>query len=415
MKKILLIVGDSMSANGICAKSIINKLKCKYKIFVIEDLDSRLSQREINESVNTTRVKPRLSIRLNIKGERNKDFGSVFYRKFAYILNKLKLIISLPTWPLVSPLYSYRIYKAAKKIYNSERYDYIISIYNPIDSLIVGMIMKRKYPRIKFIPYFLDSLSGGHRLRIFNDDWKIKRGLKWERWLLKSADKIVLMESSREHHINYSSKESYFNRMEFLDIPMLTNIEKRPENKNSTIEEIQIVYVGSIPCHIRNPKYTLEILKRLQIGKCKIRIIGKSTCPDLIKKYQLESKVNLILIEDFMPHGDVIQVLENSDILLNIGNNIPNMVPSKIFEYMSFGKPIISTYSIDNEPSKSYLKCYPLALVIEEDWDNIELNVKKVEKFILETLGKRINYDGIKKIYYKNTPEAFVDVIRKMD
>lgn len=415
MKKILLIVGDSMSANGICAKAVINKLKSKYKIFVIEDLDSRIPEREINESVNITRVKPRMSTRLNIKGERNKGFKGVLFSKVALILNKLKLIISLPTWPLVSPLYCYRIYRASKKIYNIEMYDYIISIYNPIDSLIAGMLMKRQYPKIKFIPYFLDSLSGGHRLRIFNDDWKIKRGLKWERRLLRLADKIILMESSREHHVKYSSKESYFDRMEFLDIPMLTNVESRYENKKSIVEEIEIVYVGSIPCHIRNPKYILEILKRLQIGSCKIRLIGRSTCPDLIKKYQLESKDNPIIIEDFMPHEDIIQILEKSDILLNIGNNIPYMVPSKIFEYMSFGKPIISTYSINNEPSKAYLKNYPLALVIEEDWGNVELNAKKVEKFILETLGKRIDYDRINKIYYKNTPEAFADIIRKMD
>ena len=59
-----------------------------------------------------------------------------------------------------------------------------------------------------------------------------------------------------------------------------------------------------------------------------------------------------------------------ADVLINIGSSVDTMVPSKIFEYMATGKPIISFFRHDTEPSIHYLGHYPLTLLIKEDWDN---------------------------------------------
>jgi len=53
----------------------------------------------------------------------------------------------------------------------------------------------------------------------------------------------------------------------------------------------------------------------------------------------------------------------NSDNLIAVGNNDCNQVPSKIFEYMSFGKPIVYFYS-DDDVNVKILKKYPIALCL---------------------------------------------------
>ena len=46
----------------------------------------------------------------------------------------------------------------------------------------------------------------------------------------------------------------------------------------------------------------------------------------------------------------------DASFLVNIGSINPNTVPGKIFEYFAYNKPILSTYSIVDEPSINYLK-----------------------------------------------------------
>ncbi|WP_078543564.1 glycosyltransferase [Litchfieldia alkalitelluris] len=416
MKRVLVLVGESLSANGICANAVMNELKIKgYEVICLTNQEFNQKNRENKKGVKIEKVKPRLTYRMNFWCKNHGGFLSRLIKKVSFILNKAKLVISIPTWPLISPFYTYRFYKSAKKLYKNHKYDCIISIYTQIDTVIAGYFIKKKYPEVKFIPYFLDSLSGGYGPKMFSKQWVIKRGLTWERKLLKIADKIIIMKSSERHHQIYSNGESYYSRIKVLDIPLLTSL----SDKDTTTDlldnkKTNIVYVGSIPCHIRNPKYSLEVFKKLNIENCRLTIIGTNTCPDLIKKAQEDSKKNEIVLIDQISHEEVISALRSADVLLNIGNNIASMVPSKIFEYMSVGKPILSFYPIENDPSIKYLEHYPLSLSVKEDWNELKDNVLKVENFIKGSCGKTVNLEEFEEKMYKNTPKAFVEELEKI-
>jgi glycosyltransferase involved in cell wall biosynthesis len=416
MKKVLLIVGEELSANGICANAVMKELKSNgYEVVCVTNQEYNTPKSEIRNGIKIKRIKPRLTYRITAWCNKHNGSFSIFLSKLSFILNKIKLFLSIPSWPLISPLYSYRFYREAKNLYRTDKFDCIISVYSQIDTVIAGYLLKRKFPNIKFVPYFLDSLSGGYGPKAFDRNWTIKRGLKWEQILLKIADKIIVMKSSENHHNKYSKSRSYFSRMEFLDIPLL--IENNSKEISTNIiekEKINIVFVGSIPCHIRNPKYFLEIFRRITTENCKLTIIGTNTCPDVLKKAQIESTNNSIEVLNPVSHDEAISVLKNADLLLNIGNNLSSMVPSKIFEYMSIGKPIISTYPIEDEPSLEYLKKYPLSLLVKEDWERLNENVTRVENFIESYLGKQVNIADLKEEMHKNTPQAFVQEIKKI-
>ncbi|WP_143315077.1 glycosyltransferase [Clostridium sp. HBUAS56017] len=413
MKKVIVLVGESLSANGICAEAIMKELKSNgYKVTCITNKEYKTSNYEVRNGVKYIRIKPRLINRLNSWCDKHIGYRSWLVNKFSTVINKIKLIIFIPLWPLISPMYTYRFYKVLKKTYNEEKYNCVISIYTQIDTVIAGCLIKKKHPEVKFVPYFLDALSGGYGPKIFSNDWVIKRGLKWERKLLQNADKIIVMKSSQKHHEKYSKLEKYYSRITVLDIPLI--IPKKQEIINTNIldkSKINLVYIGTIQYQIRNPRYILEIFKRINVNNCRLTLIGNNNCHEIIKRAQVESK-NEIVVMKRISHTYAISVLSNADILVNIGNNISSMVPSKVFEYMSIGKPIISTYSINNEPSLTYLKRYPLSLTIKEDLEHINEAVLQVEKFIKNSNGKLVDFNVIKDEMYINTPQAFVDEIK---
>ena len=57
----------------------------------------------------------------------------------------------------------------------------------PIDTIIVGCFMKKRDKSIKFITYFLDSLSGGFHLKVLSEKWAIQRRIKWEEKIVEEC------------------------------------------------------------------------------------------------------------------------------------------------------------------------------------------------------------------------------------
>ena len=97
--------------------------------------------------------------------------------------------------------------------------------------------------------------------------------------------------------------------------------------------------------------------------------------------------------------------MDRSDILLSIGNKGTEMAPSKIYEYMSTGKPIIHVYSEENDPCIEQLVKYGNALLIKEGNDSRDL--------IVEFINSRKNIDtsDVFKRFISSTPSYTVDLI----
>lgn len=95
---------------------------------------------------------------------------------------------------------------------------------------------------------------------------------------------------------------------------------------------------------------------------------------------------------------------------MNFGNSNPAMTPCKIFEYMSSGKPVISTAPIENEPGLVYLEKYPVKLVIREYAGDRDADAAALAGFIASARpvgGEELA--ELEKVFRLNTPAAFVD------
>ena len=110
---------------------------------------------------------------------------------------------------------------------------------------------------------------------------------------------------------------------------------------------------------------------------------------------------------------ELAEAYDRTDVLINIGNSVLNQMPSKIFEYISSGKPIINVFKSPDCPTLKYLTRYPLALNLFEG-DIAEHPAEKaaeVRAFCRESRGKRVPAEEIQKTFAANTFEAFADTI----
>lgn len=387
--------GEKASANGICVKNIIKELAKDNKVYCIcyDDFSN-----SVDNKCNTIKIKRGLLYSLLYKFEQNK--------KVKYIINnliKIRNIFLIPFWPWVDPIYTLKVYAIAKKICNTKNIDIVVGVHMPLSSLIVANKIRKTNKKIKYIAYFLDSLSGGTPLAIMSKKWNLNKKLKWEKRILKNADKIIVMESSRFHHEKYNVDSYFYNDLVYLDVPLLSN--DFLENSNSNYfnnGKINVAFCGTANYPLRNVPYLLKVISKIKSQDIVFHFFGNSNCKELIK-----CTFNNVKYHSFVLHEDIPSILESADFLLNLGTSETSTISGKIFEYMSFGKPIISSYSIDNESCIKYLEKYKNYYLYDEREGNIEEQAKNLEDYIISHRKDKVSFEKIKIILKNNLPETF--------
>lgn len=413
MKNILILTGrykPNMSANSICIDNVIKKLpKDEYAVTCIcyEDY-----QKVIDSSVDIHKVSRGYVKSFIYKHEKTNNKFARIWLKILKSIDKFLLLCHTPIWPWTDCLFTKKEFKLADKLQKEKNFDYVIAVHMPLSSIIVGKKLKVKYPDICFIPYFLDSLSGGRPLSVFSDSWNLKKKLKWERKILPFADKIVVMEASRAHNEKYSSECDYYKKLIYLDIPLLTNTAiSKPESNIFNNGKINVVFAGTANYPMRNFAYFINVVDEifnLCGDKIAFHIIGQSNCVAMFKKNNVEYHLPVA-------HNQLGEYLNSADVLINFGVKTPSAISGKIFEYMSYAKPIISTYSIDNEACIPYLKKYPVALLVDENVSDYRRQAERIIKFINDSIGKKIDINEIRSLFKNNLPETFIEcVIREV-
>ena len=407
--RFLFIVTESESANGICTKTVMEQLVSKHHVWCITNREYNGRKYYEEKGVRYLTVAPRLIYRFESMIAHGHPCKWLLARLVA-LINKPKLLLTICMWPWISPMYTRRIFRKAFRLCTEKQIDCIVPIYTQIDTLIAAKRIKEKIPSIRFVPYFLDSLSGGYGPRFFSREWICARGQKWERKILPSADEIIVMESSRAHHMKYSSDALYYDKMHFFDLPLLRTAEMESGDPLMDAEKRNFVYVGTLPDGIRSPAYVLEMFSHLHGEQWQFWFVGSSGCAVLEEAALTDRRIHIV---GRVPHELALRYEAQADVLVNIGNSNPHMTPSKIFEYFSFGKPILSTRAIEGEPSSAYLARSPLALILDEVTDSPQLAATKVEAFVKDCEGCAVDPMQIRQIYYNNTPGAVVEFLQR--
>lgn len=274
---------------------------------------------------------------------------------------------------------------------NAENYDIIVAVMGRFEVAAAAMKFKLHNPDLNFVVYQVDPCAS-------NEDYSVDTRSErdaFEKILYETADAIIttpiLLEESKAKY-----SEDIIAKMVAVEFPNVVPVDCQERGQS---DKINCIFTGNIYGSFRNPDYTLRLFDNID-SKVEFNIIGSVNA-----QFKEEFNKHSIIYHGPKPLDETKEALKAADVLVNIGNSMTNQVPSKLFEYISYGKPIINICKNRNCPTLPYLEKYPYAINLFEEDEIFDEQVKMLNDFILNNYLNRIPLKEISKIYETCTPQ----------
>ena len=405
------------SANVLCDIKIISELfdQRQYEIYVLASNDGTQKITEKIGAVNVFHVNRSSFFYAVTQAKTCIDAkNSKMILKANRIMMRIKQILCIPIYPCYEPFVARQFAHNALELQQKFNFDLILAEYHGYETLYAGYFVKSRCPQVKFMPILWDPLTGSVAAKYlprFYDRWKKERSASK---IFGKADQIIAMKSSQAYHEKNSIQKPYYPKIRYLDLPGIVRPCMR-EGDAPFIEKdkINIVYAGVLTYPDRDPKQILQVLNQTKYAK-QINIIFFSIGNGIARaEEQKKDFQGTIHVSGYVDQATLECVYSKADVLLNLGGPNPFATPSKLFTYMSYGKPIISTYYIDNESSYQYLQQYRNGLCL--DLRKAEpVMVEELEAFLDQRLGTLVPFEEVAELYSANTPGEYVRIIESL-
>ena len=294
-----------------------------------------------------------------------------------------------------------------KKVINKNGYDVLIGVvfsFEQTEKLFLSDEINIKKVYYQLDPHGLNEIY----------KYKIDEVISKEVEVMKKSFKIITTEELYDQYTQLEEYKCVLYKMYTLKFPTYKKevrdiVGKSPINYNKS--NINILFSGTVDDAIRNPIKCLEILNNSlkDVEQVKIYFLGHFNSNEALN-YINNTSLDIEIIPP-VSNEESILAMKNADILLNIGNKVENMVPSKIFTYFALKKPILNFEKISNCPAKKYLIKYPMQLTVKEYANSFDY--ESIKYFVINSrLQNKI--DNIDEIFYSSTPECVAKEMLKI-
>ena len=243
----------------------------------------------------------------------------------------------------------------------------------------------------------------------WNNDWlpaKYQNQRKqYEKHLIECADYIVTTPLIKQvDDVMFSESSAKIISAEF---PLVISDDQQYEEYYSD-HKIHCVYLGRLYKGVRPPELVVKTISKIDKIGAQFDFYG--TGQHLISMMpENERNDEIIQLHGAVSSAEAKRIQNTADFLVNIDNTTIMQVPSKIFDYVSTGKPIINFYFNDDSPTLQYLKRYPNCISINV-YGDLDSEAKKLEVFIQSSRKVQIPFSEVKRLYEANTPEYVADL-----
>ena len=412
MKKTIVVITKEYwpISNGTvtCISNIINELKEKYDIKLFcSNTNSLKSTVEIVDGITVFQLGNIFNYYYNILNYLDDVLLFKRYRKVQHLLSFLAYLLVGVHSVNTEKNWS-KIWKIISKFTELEKVEYVLSIAMPYSNVYIASKLISRYPDLKVGHILFDLYADNPALlkEDKNQDSYKRRVKEEEYWFEFSTRVFVTKEMLNCYSINHLENLSKFR---VIGLPMIYSQRKYIEHKREIVKEIKVVYTGQFYKNIRNSDSLKRLIENLweRNDDLNFHILGGRFD---VSKYNNELK-SRILFYGNVTKEKALRAINSADVLINISNNSLTQIPSKIYEYISTGKPIINIYSIDDDLCVSILNNYPLSLSVNvADLSKVE-TLEKINGFILYNRGMGIDFEIIRGLYAMNTPSFVSDII----
>lgn len=399
------------SAVSKCVSNISELLAEEFKVTVIcEKSFSSQSDEEIYKNQRIIRFETTDSLyreKLNKNVQKSKGIISKYYLLHLIIYKLIQAIrILLSKTSIKKEL----VAQYEKKLIEiDEIIDIIVPACMPFESILASVNFKIvSNSNLRIVPYLFDQFSDSYTLHRLNINRKLKRKnhIELEQLMLNYSYKVLAMHSLKKH---FETEFPDFNNIVYTEHPL---VKKNTKDIMAFKEGIKISYVGGFYKKYVEPTYLFEVYKNTKINsQLHFFVIGNYI--DKINKYALKYP-NRVFNHGTVDRQTAESNIRNSNILISVAESRGKQMSSKIFDYISFGKPIIHFYTADEDVNLKILERYPLCLCIKEDYSKLENNVKLFEEFCANFSNKQLSNNEVINLYFNATPDYTVEIIKSL-
>lgn len=184
---------------------------------------------------------------------------------------------------------------------------------------------------------------------------------------------------------------------------------------------VNCLFVGNLYLDIRDPAFAMELFSRLP-ARYRLVLVGAgyTQFPPALRHRWEQQLGSRLVVHPPVSQAAAFNAMQRADVLVSIGNSDASQLPSKVFDYLSCGHPILNLCKLENCPTLPFLRDYPLAITLREyrrDGAPPVPTAEQVERttaFLEEKLGQRIPYEELEPLYRDYTPGAVAERMLKI-
>ena len=419
MKTIVVLVRNYKpynSAVGVCMSNITEVLRKDNKIIVICE-KSKIDESDIEQIDGETIVRfvsKQTLTRSKIKERINKSNGirKTLFRalgQFLRILFFLRFILQkISIRKDLINSFSAALESIEQKV------DIIIPTCMPIESIIAAQKYCNKHDTV-YIPVLYDKFAANRTLQRFrlNEKLKMNANIRLEEKLFEDEKcERILYTKSWKNHMEKYHKDINNLKSNMIEHPLLRRIESKVSYRFVNNEKIKIVFGGTLTYKGRDPEYSLLVISKvIQCGDdIGLYVFGGGDAMETVRQYEKSLPQNVHYMGRVAT--DLVHAyMGAADCLLSIGNEDISQTASKVFEYMSYCKPIIHFARYKDDPVIGILKLYPNAFATYIGEYSVEETAKMVSVFLEENGHLNVSFDDLLQDFYNATPGYSADII----
>ncbi|MFM5427133.1 hypothetical protein ACET8G_09675 [Aeromonas veronii] len=342
------------------------------------DTENRITRVNFPKTVTKNAVDS--VFRSNIK---NNDLKNTVFYSIKKLYRKIFWPDGLWHW---LPLSLFEVFKL-----RNQKFDMVVGYSPTFVAVIASLLYKKLNKKTKLVIDFGDPFSVSKEMPVNNYALYGRLNSYIENSVFKAAN-LVSFTNAKTFDLY---KFKYPSSLNFDIVPHLVNVDDFYEiKKRIDNSPVRVGYVGAFHKNIREPNLAIEKLSQIDIDGLRFEFYGP---------------LNGIIFNDsrFVNHYGVVNrdkaicLSKEFDVLINIENEDCPMSPSKIFECMATGKPIINFLS---STGVSSFNNYPLVLNIDTN-----TSIDSIITFILKNRNECLTLDKVEKILKGKTLKSIGD------
>lgn len=410
--RVVVLLGryyPSYSANGRCAKNIVDVLLKEHDVTVVSRRwsDSPSSSEEAGFREHLVFVNTRLDeIRAQCEARGCKSGASAPWRLLDRVFaaaNYGKTLIGR------TPCHRSGV-KAYLKGLTELGFvpDQLVPISLPFEAVVACAEYKSLHPEVRVTPILFDQFAESGTLCRTDLERKAKmtESLRLERETLGACDRVFHVTWGDHVERRMPELADKFERIEhpLLVRPDSSTLKPNPETRATA------VYAGSIDNVVRKSRHLLDVIAELQGAYPQLgltfEIFAHGRGAEEVKEAARALPKSIVYHEP-VTSEEIKSAYAGAVLLVSIGNTVVNQKPSKITEYFATGKPVVHVSCRDDDPVIPEVEAYPLGIVLRER-DGARRNAEKLAAFCERSLGHRVPFEEVARLYADQTPEHIV-------